>query len=379
MKRRRIAVVVLNDFTRDNRVLKVASTLAEAGAEVEVVALPGRDLPEREEREGGWRVRRLRWGIWKSDRIKGARFGRLAYFAWQVVVGYRKWDAWHCNDAEAFALGVLAKRLAPRLELIYDCHEFEAERNAKSPRYLAAVAWLERRHIHRAHSVITVSPSIRQAYLDRYGSVGVPEVHLVRNVPHAVDRPTPPERDFRARFGIPPTEFIALYQGAFTYNRGLENALEAAERLTGRGVHFVFMGYGPLEGLVEEAANRLAHVHRHEAVAYDRVLAHTAAADVGLVSVKPTCLSYLYCLPNKLFEYIQAGLPVLTNELPDCVQLVQEFGIGEVVSDDSPQGWADALLTMRESGRDYREGLKAASLQLRWQKEAPLLLKAHGL
>ena len=379
MKRRRIAVVVLNDFTRDNRVLKVASTLAEAGAEVEVVALPGRDLPEREEREGGWRVRRLRWGIWKSDCIKGARFGRLAYFAWQVVVGYRKWDAWHCNDAEAFALGVLAKRLAPRLELIYDCHEFEAERNAKSPRYLAAVAWLERRYIHRAHSVITVSPSIRQAYLDRYGSVGVPEVHLVRNVPHAVDRPTPPERDFRARFGIPPTEFIALYQGAFTYNRGLENALEAAERLTGRGVHFVFMGYGPLEGLVEEAANRLAHVHRHEAVAYDRVLAHTAAADVGLVSVKPTCLSYLYCLPNKLFEYIQAGLPVLTNELPDCVQLVQEFGIGEVVSDDSPQGWADALLTMRESGRDYREGLKAASLQLRWQKEAPLLLKAHGL
>ena len=51
MKRRRIAVVVLNDFTRDNRVLKVASTLAEAGAEVEVVALPGRDLPEREERD----------------------------------------------------------------------------------------------------------------------------------------------------------------------------------------------------------------------------------------------------------------------------------------------------------------------------------------
>ena len=379
MKRRRIAVVVLNDFTRDNRVLKVASTLAEAGAEVEVVALPGRDLPEREEREGGWRVRRLRWGIWKSDRIKGVRFARLAYFAWQVVMGYRKWDAWHCNDAEAFALGVLAQRLRPGLDLIYDCHEFEAERNAKSPRYLAAVARLERRHIHRAYSVITVSPSIQQAYCERYGNVGIPEVHLVRNVPHAVERPTPPERDFRARFGIPEEGFIALYQGAFTYNRGLENALEAAALLEGRGVHFVFMGYGPLEGLVEEAANRLAHVHQHEAVPYDRVLAHTAAADVGLVSVKPTCLSYLYCLPNKLFEYIQAGLPVLTNELPDCVQLAREFGIGEVVANDSPEGWAEALLAMRESGKDYREGLKTASLQLRWQKEAPLLLKAHGL
>jgi glycosyltransferase involved in cell wall biosynthesis len=108
-------------------------------------------------------------------------------------------------------------------------------------------------------------------------------------------------------------------------------------------------------------------------------LAHTAAADVGLVSVKPTCLSYLYCLPNKLFEYIQAGVPVLTNELPDCVALVRQYGIGEAVADDSPAGWAEALVAIRHAGKSYEAGLKAASLQLHWQKEAPNLLQAHGL
>ena len=376
---KRVAVVVLNDFTRDNRVLKVASTLADAGMRVEVVALPGVGLPEREERPGGWRVRRLRLGIWKSDRIKGVRFARLGYFAWQVVFGYRRWDAWHCHVAGAFALGVLAKRIRPRLQLIYDCHEFEAERNAKSPRYLAAVAWLERRYIHLAYSVITVSPSIQSAYLERYGQHGLPAVHLVRNVPHAVERPEPPARDFRKRFNIPPSDFIALYQGAFTSNRGLENALEAAQLLAGVGVHLVLMGYGPLQPLVETAARISDNVHLHEAVPYDQVLAHTAAADVGLVSVKPTCLSYLYCLPNKLFEYIQAGIPVLTNDLPDCASLVREFDLGEVVLDDTPEGWAAALRNMRSSGKSHQEGLKAASLQLQWQKEARELLKAHGL
>lgn len=370
--RRRIAVVVLNDFTRDNRVLKVAATLAKAGADVEVVALPGPGLPEREERTGGWRVRRLR-------APGGSRWVRWGAFAWQVIRGYRRWDAWHCNDAEAFALGVLAQILSPKLELIYDCHEFEAERNAKPAAYLRGVAWLERRFIRRAASVITVSPSIQAAYRERYERHGVREVHLVRNVPHAVDQRAPAARSFRDRFGLAPDDFIVLYQGAFTFNRGLEEALEAADLLQTEGVHFVFMGYGPLVDLVQKAGGRLPNVHLHEAVPYEQVLAHTATADLGLVSVKPTCLSYLYCLPNKLFEYIQAGIPVLTNDLPDCAHLVASYAIGGVVSEDSPAGWADAIRDLRGRTSGFQPGLKAASLQLHWQKEAPKLLQAHGM
>lgn len=365
-------MVVLNDFTRDNRVLKVAATLAGAGAEVEVVALPGPGLPDREERPGGWGVRRLR-------APSGRRWVRWGAFAWQVIRGYRRWDAWHCNDAEAFALGVLAQILSPKLELIYDCHEFEAERNAKPAAYLRGVAWLERRFIHRAASVITVSPSIQAAYRERYDRYGLREVHLVRNVPHAQDQRQPAPRSFRDRFCLAPDDFIVLYQGAFTFNRGLEEALEAAELLRNEGVHFVFMGYGPLLDLVQKASERLPNVHLHEAVAYERVLAHTATADLGLVSVKPTCLSYLYCLPNKLFEYIQAGIPVLTNDLPDCANLVESYAIGGVVKADNPAGWAEAIRGLKGQASAFEPGLKRASLQLHWQVEAPKLLRAHGL
>ena len=310
----RVANVVLNDFTRDNRVLKVSESLAGAGHEVTVVALHKAGLPLEEER-GTWKVARTR--IATSALPRGTVFGvlKMAELALRVVWRWRKVDAWHCNDIEAFVLGWCAQRLNPRLRLIYDCHEFEAERNAKPAIERKMVGWLERRMIRRAEAVITVSPSIAEAYRERYTVHGIPDVHLVRNIPEPKPHSGGPAPDhFRTRFGIPEGDFVALYQGAFTHNRGLATALDAMRGLEDSGIHLVLMRYGPLQPLVDAATAELPHVHVHPAVCYEAVLEHTRSADVGLVSVKPTCLGYLYCLPNKLFEYLLAGVPVLSND-----------------------------------------------------------------
>ena len=370
-----IANVVLNDFTRDNRVLKIAQSLSGSGHEVTVVALHKEGLPLEEER-GNWRVSRTR--IASAALPRGTVFGaiKMVELAINLVWKWRKVDAWHCNDIEAFVLGWCAQRLNPRLKLVYDCHEFEAERNAKPAIERRLVGWLERRMIRKAEAVITVSPSIADAYRQRYADCGIPEVHLVRNIPEresgkSANTTSDASPDhFRARFGIPPDDFIALYQGAFTYNRGLETALEAMEGLEDTGIHLVLMGYGPLQHLVDEAAQRWPHVHVHPAVPYEEVLAHTRSADVGLVSVKPTCLSYLYCLPNKLFEYILSGVPVLSNDLPDCRALIEDCGVGEVVNDDSPRGWQEALLQLRERGtQGFQAGIESAPSRLSWKQE----------
>ena len=92
-------------------------------------------------------------------------------------------------------------------------------------------------------------------------------------------------------------------------------------KLQGSRIQLVFMGYGKLQGSIAEAAASSENVHFQPAVPYQEMLQYTKDADVGLVSVRPICLSYLYCLPNKLFECIQAGVPVLVNDLPDCVAL----------------------------------------------------------
>ncbi|MBL6646183.1 MAG: glycosyltransferase [Flavobacteriales bacterium] len=377
----RIANVVLNDFTRDNRVLKVSQSLAEDGHDVTVVALHKEGLPMSEQRTG-WRVVRTR--VRTAALPRGTVFGvvKMAELALRVVWKWRKVEAWHCNDIEAFVLGWCAQRLNPRLKLIYDCHEFEAERNAKPAIERKLVGWLERRMIRKAAAVITVSPSIAEAYRERYASFGLPEVHLVRNIPaprpsNATQEGMPPDH-FRARFGIPQEAFIALYQGAFTYNRGLEMALAAMEGISDSGIHLVLMGYGPLQALVDETAARLPHVHVHPAVPYEEVLEHTRSADVGLVSVKPTCLSYRYCLPNKLFEYILAGVPVLSNDLPDCRALIETFGVGSIVAQDDAAGWQQALQDLHQGGTTaFAPGLERAAASLSWGGEAERLCAVY--
>jgi glycosyltransferase involved in cell wall biosynthesis len=374
----RIANVVLNDFTRDNRVLKVSESLAGEGHDVTVVALHKEGLP-MEEKRGAWNVVRTR--VATAVLPRGTVFGvlKMAELALRVVWRWRTVDAWHCNDIEAFVLGWCAQRLNPRLKLVYDCHEFEAERNAKPAIERKMVGWLERRMIRRAEAVITVSPSIAAAYRERYARHGIPEVHLVRNIPE----PNPaadgePSDRFRTRFGIPQDGFIALYQGAFTHNRGLETALAAMRGLEDSGIHLVLMGYGPLQSLVDATAEALPHVHVHPAVAYEDVLEHTRSADVGLVSVKPTCLSYLYCLPNKLFEYLLAGVPVLANDLPDCRALIEEFHVGQVVEADTAEGWRKALRNMRQkNGAQFGTGLTRAAQSLSWQAESNVLCRLY--
>lgn len=378
----RIANVVLNDFTRDNRVLKVTESLAAQGHDVTVVALHKEGLPKEEQR-AGWRIRRTK--VTTSALPRGTVFGvlKMAELALRVVWKWRGADAWHCNDIEAFVLGWFAQRLNPRLQLVYDCHEFEAERNAKPVIERKLVAWMERRMIRKAAAVVTVSPSISAAYQERYAAYGIPEVLLIRNVPaprvNAEEMEGAKPNHFRRRFGIPTGDFIALYQGAFNYNRGLETAIEAMEGLEEKGVHLVLMGYGPLQHLVDAAAKQHAHVHVHPAVAYEEVLEHTLSADLGLVSVKPTCLSYLYCLPNKLFEYILAGVPVLSNDLPDCRALIESLGVGRIVEQDDATGWRNALLEARLAGSaQFEAGLKRAAEVLSWESEAVPLVELYG-
>jgi glycosyltransferase involved in cell wall biosynthesis len=379
----RIANVVLNDFTRDNRVLKISSTLADAGYEVTVVALHKDNLPENEEHPRGFMVRRisLQMPTWL---FRGAL--KLPELAFRIAFGYRRFDAWHCNDAEAFAIGLLAKGIRPRLKLIYDCHEFEGERNGKSIAYLKGIRWLERRFIRFAEEVIVVSPSIARAYQKRYQMFDLPPVSLVRNVPHRLEpmrsKGNPQEGELRESLGLMPQDFIALYQGAFTMNRGIEELLAMSSHLKGSRIHLVFMGYGMHEDLIRAEAEFNENVHFQSAVPYSEVLSYTCGADVGLVSVRPICLSYLYCLPNKLFECIQAGVPVLVNELPDCVSLLEHYGIGKVVKGNTPEHWLEALRQMERENPSLKakvkEGLIRAQSELNWEKEQSSLTAIYG-
>jgi len=278
-------------------------------------------------------------------------------------------------------MGLLAKRLRSSLKLVYDCHEFESERNGKPAWLSKAVRRMETRHIRRAEEVIVVSPSIQAAYESRYNEQGMQRISLVRNVPNARSG-NAVAHPLRTNLGLKSDDFVAIYQGALTINRGIETLLAMAPQLNGSRIHLVFMGYGMLEPQVMEAVHQNANVHFQPAVPYEQVLDYTGDADVGLVSVKPVCLSYLYCLPNKLFESIQAGIPVLVNDLPDCVALVEEFGIGTRVANDTPDGWHAALVEAESKSPAWKVqaigGIRKAQAALNWENESHRLTAIYA-
>jgi len=369
----KIISLLVTNFKNDNRVFRMAKTLATNGFPTTVVAWKKGDVLA-EENFNGVEVERIevKSGRWKRSNIL---IGAIQYFefAFRAVKKYRKVDAWHCNDYEAFVIGVLAKISRPKLKLIYDCHELESHRNGKGAFMRFVIRSIEKLFIPWTELVITVSPSIQEFYKKRYN---LSYVALVRNLPNEMH--VAHSNTLREKLGLSNIQRVFLYQGMLGKGRGIEVLLNAfQERKTADAV-MVFMGFGALKETIESFASANENIFFVPAVSYAEIPLYTGSADVGVNSVEPTCLSYAYSLPNKLFEYIQSEIPVLTNPLPDCSALVKEFQVGRVIPSWDVNSINDVIDDMlKEDLSIYQDSLNAAKKILNWEVEEQVLLSAY--
>lgn len=370
---KKIISLTINNFKNDNRVYRMAAALQEWGNEVCVVGILKGDVLEHENFKGVnvHRVRLKSMSLPDNNKF----FGIIKYIElfFKIIFTYRKKDIWHCNDFDAYLIGALAKLTRPRLKLIYDCHEYESERNGMSKPFRLFVKIFERLFIPLAAEVITVGPSIKKEYERLYG---LKNVHLVRNTPYLM--PDAKHNRFREHFGINADQKIFLYQGILTYGRGLEILLETfALRATENAV-VVVMGHGVLLEKVKEYAERYPLIYFHPSVPYEQIFEYTSSADVGMNTVQNTSLSYYYCYPNKLFEYIQSQLPILTNDLPDCSALVKEYGIGHVIKDFSVKGFNEAIDEMLTlDWTQFENAIKKIKPHLHWEEEVKKMREVY--
>ncbi len=369
----KIISLLVTNFKNDNRVYRMAKSLTNHGYPTTVVAWKKGDVLAHEN-FNGVEVERV---TVKSDRWKRTNilFGAIQYFefALRVIRKYRKVDAWHCNDYEAFIIGVFAKTTHPKLKLVYDCHELESHRNGKGAFMRFAIRTLEKIFIPWTELVITVSPSIQDFYKRNYN---LSFVALVRNLPN--EMPVTLSNTLREKLDLKNEQRIFLYQGMLGKGRGIEVLLNAFETRKTSNAVIVFMGFGALKEQIEGYASRSKNIFFVPAVSYAEIPMYTGSADVGVNSVEPTCLSYKYSLPNKLFEYIQSEIPVLTNPLPDCAALVNEFQVGKVILSWSVNGINEVVDDMlKEDLSLYQDNLKAAKKILNWECEEHIFIDAY--
>jgi len=369
----KIISLLVTNFKNDNRVYRMAKSLSMNGFPTTVVAWKKGDVLAHEN-FNGVEVERIPV---RSDCLKRSNIfvGAFQYFefAFRVIRKYRKVDAWHCNDYEAFVIGVLAKVSRPKLKLIYDCHELESHRNGKGAFMRFAVRSIEKLFIPWTELVITVSPSIQEFYKKNYN---LSFVALVRNLPNEMQ--VSHSNTLREKLGLENDQRVFLYQGMLGTGRGIEVLLNAFEARQTADAVIVFMGFGALKEKIESYALVNKNIFFVPAVSYAEIPLYTGSADVGVNSVEPTCLSYKYSLPNKLFEYIQSEIPVITNPLPDCVALVNEYKVGKVIptwNTESINGVVDDLL--KEDLSVYLPHLKSAKKILNWECEEKIFVDAY--
>ncbi len=404
------AVILTIDERVDRRILREAESLQAAGFEVAGIAGPRYggetdpdphwlqrvDSAEAVSRAGGGRLRALwaRHGRPLAARYPFVRDGATAVR--RVLTRSRAYDPTNYFDALMFPtasrvvadvyiahdlpLLATAVRCAQRhgAVSVYDSHELWAEQEFEAS---VKARWqaLEETWIGAADAVIAVNTSIADELKHRYG---LSQVAVVHNAEH----PLPPARIkprlFHQYFGLPPEARVVLFQGGYSASRNLDNLIGAFAQIKDPRLHLVMLGWGEMQGRLERMVhqgNLSARVHFHPKVAQNVLLSYTQSADVGIIPYRPVCLNTRLCTPNKLFEFIAAGLPIVASDLPELRRFIVGLDIGLVGDTASAQGIAaliDQFFADPAQATRFSANMPAAQQRACWAVEGVVFMDA---
>lgn len=366
-----VTSIVLNNFTNDSRVLKENTSLHKAGYKVTVVALYENSLNEYDE-INNVSVHRIKLKSRKWSKNKFIQLLKYIEFTYKVVNKYKNSDVIHCNDLDALVIGVIIKKIYNKnIKIVYDAHEYETETNALHGIQKKFVKWLEKNLIKDADAVITVSNSIANEYVKLYN---IKKPSLVLNAPFYKE--VKKTNLFREKFAIQDNQTIFLYQGNIGAGRGIDILLDTFKELDKKNV-IIFMGYGKVDR-IKELSEKYENIFFHEAVQPDILLNYTSAADFGISTIEASCLSYKYCLPNKMFEYIMAEVPVIVSDLPEMKNIVQNNHIGIIMKSNDKEGIKKAIteaITLDQN--QLKHNLQNLKKIYNWEEQEKILLKVY--
>jgi glycosyltransferase involved in cell wall biosynthesis len=230
----------------------------------------------------------------------------------------------------------------------------------------------------RCSAVISPSPPLVKELQRFYGG---PTAALVRNIP-PYQPPVSSDR-LRRYLNLDPKVRIALYQGSLGNDRGLDILVRAA-RFLDPDIVIALMGKGESQAVLEALITREGVGDRVKfvpPVPYVELLNWTASADIGLIIYRPQSANVPMMLPNKLFEYLMAGVPVLASPLEAVVDIINTYEVGSIVRSLDPEEVGHAMSALladhKALGRMRRNALAACQRELRWDVESQQLIQLY--
>lgn len=345
-------------MSTDQRVHKVALTLQELGYDVLLV---GRRLKNSVPLDRTYTTKRFRLLFNKGFLFYASHNIRLF---WYLL--FRRFDLVWAVDLDTLWAGYMYSKLR-KTRLVYDSHELFTEVPELTNRPFVKRFWtrVERNIFPKLTTVFTVSEPIATHYSEKYG---VP-VHVLRNLPLRKE----------AQHTLSLDNKIILYQGAVNMNRGVEELVLAMKQID--NAKLLIVGDGDVFKNVQDlvVSNQLTdNVQLLGKVPFEQLDALTQTATIGVSLEKGDSISYHYSLPNKVFDYIKNGIPVLVSALPETTKLVNTYELGRTIESITPNEIAASLQQLLSDDKkllEYAENCKKAHLELNWEKEREVVFR----
>jgi glycosyltransferase involved in cell wall biosynthesis len=392
-RRLRIGMAAYGDIAHDSRVQREAEALAASGHDVVLACLPSRG-PLRWSPEGIMilpllpRVSRtlpgtpaLSAGPHRAGGRQMALIGWLSGYianlrAWgaQVARAVGRVDVWHLHDLTA--LSAISPYVSTRVPLVYDSHELFLDTGSPASLPRPARYLLQReesRRIRSVHTLITVNKELARVLTERYRPRRVMVVH---NCPPKAGARPGPDR-LRAATGIAADAPIILHHGSLTSGRGIEVLPDVMLQPGLERAHLVLLGFGSLAERMRALSRDGRYggrIHVVDAVPRRELLDWITTADVGAIARPVTDLNFELSTPNKLFECMAAGVPVVASggAMADIVE-GPAGALGVMCDPDSSASIAAAIVSLLELSPAERAAMRArclAAARERWNWEA---------
>ncbi len=365
----RAIVSVTNDLYTDQSVHKVCLLLQSQGYSVTLV---GRLRKNSLVLERPYATKRM-----KLFFDKGAKFYAEYNLRLFIFLLFHRSDLLVANDLDTLLANYTASKFKPASRLVYDSHEYFTEVPELIHRPKVKKFWegIEASIFPKLKSVYTVNESIAKLYSDKYRK----EIKVVRNISPLWN---PVALKTKSELGIPEDKKLIIIQGAgINIDRGSEEAVEAMKWIENAVLMIVGDGdvVPDLKKYVLE--NQLSYkVLFFGKRSYAEMMNFTYFADLGLTLDKSTNLNYRYSLPNKVFDYIYTGTPVVATDLIEISAVIEKHNVGKIIHDFTPQNLAKLLTELLDDEVLLNE-LKSNCLKAKeienWEKETEVLKQIY--
>ncbi len=364
---------VTNDVLTDQRVNKMAQSLHRMGFRVFITGVRRSDSKPFDPDYA--RVNRLPMCFQKKFLFYAEYNIRLFFY-----LLFRRRDIYHSNDLDSLPANYLCARIR-RKPLVYDAHEYftgTAEVISRPPVHRVWKS-LERFLLPRQDLMITVNQSMARLYREEYGV----KPYVIRNLP----RYKPPRGFIPAdELSLPSHLDIILMQGTgINVDRGAEELLEAMRPEFGiRHALLLFIGSGDVVPKLKRMASTWDLGERVlflDKMPPDELYEYTLHAKVGVSLDKDTNINHRYSLPNKLFDYIMAGVPQLCSSLPELVNIVKKYDTGLIAVNHEPAHIATCIQEMlsdKDRWKRWHTHSLEAARELCWEKEEKQVDAVYG-